>query len=449
MDLTHVEDDLRAHFSGLETPRAPGGLVDAVRARHRHQRRQQAVVVGVGLAVALVFGSVPVLRGLVPDAPTAQDVAAPSSRPARGPSVLYDVPARGPLAEDAGWLAAMTAVPWQTTAMDTETPAPVDTHRVTWAGDVGGTRVAFVLGQADARVQGAWFTGPAGAAPAEMEQATGLQQLAGGMPLVFVDAPEGTGNGVLVVVGLPGDTAEYVAGTTVSADGQQQEVREPLPGADGVAAAELDGPLDVTDGTRVVVSRAGRTVDSMAYVSTDRADAVVQALVAELDDPRGLAPRVSAETVRSVASTGRRTYGTGLDGATPVLLAAGPTAGGGELALVGWTFGSGATVLAAAASETSADGSATSSLWTLDPQPAGVPLADQPVAVLLADDLALSGPSGAVTAEARDAGGALLATLPLASGSGTGSAGPDPATVRFLDAAGTVLAGVPVTRNDG
>ena len=56
MDLTHVEDDLRAHLHSVPTPRAPGGLADAVRARHRSQRRQQAAVVGVGLAVALVFG---------------------------------------------------------------------------------------------------------------------------------------------------------------------------------------------------------------------------------------------------------------------------------------------------------------------------------------------------------------------------------------------------------
>lgn len=431
MDLLDVETELRSHLATRPTPRAPGDLAARTRLRHRRQRRQQAAVVGVGLAVALVFGSVPVLRGLLPETGTTQDAAAPS----RGVSTqsLYDLPPRGALAGDDAWLQAVAALPWRAGEFDPDTPPPVDSHRVAWAGDEAGLRIAFVLGQVDGRLSGTWFTGPAGAGPAEMAQATGVQRLVRNQPLAFVDTADGGASGVLVVVGLPGDTVEYVAGTTVTAAGAEQVDRGPLPGEDGVAAGAVSDPRSV----RAVVSRNGQELDSMSYVTSDRAAASAQTPLEELADPRGLGSRVSAQAVQQVLQLLVTTYGSGLDGATPVLLAAGPT-GSGEMVLAGVTFRSGATVLAVGTTRREADGSTTGSISTADPQPAGSPLTDQLLAVRLGGDVAVQGPEATTVAEVRDDDATPLATLPLTAGSGVGSPGEGSATVRFSGADGTL-----------
>ncbi|MCZ2847852.1 hypothetical protein [Modestobacter sp. VKM Ac-2978] len=441
MDLMDVETQLRSHLAARPALRAPDDLAERTRVRHRRQRRQQAAVVGIGLAVVLVFGSVPVLRGLLPEVGSS-DTAAPS----RGVTSqsLYDVPVRGALAGDDAWLQAVAALPWLADGFAPDAPPPVDSHRVAWAGDEAGLRIAFVLGQVDGRLSGTWFTGPAGAEPGQMTQATGVQRLIRNQPLAFVDTPDGGSSGVLVVVGLPGDTVEHVDGTTVTADGEEQVDRRPLPGEDGVAAGEFSGPAS---SVRAVVSRNGRELDSMSQVFSDRASAIAQAPVAGLTDPRELRPRASAETVQLVLHMAVDTYGAGLDGATPVLLAAGPTGSGrAEMVLVGYTFRSGATVLVVGHTELTENGTS-SSVSTLDPQPAGTPLADQLLAVPMDGNLALSGPREAATAELLDAGGALLTSLPLVAGTGVGRAGDGPAVaaVRFLAADDTVLAETPVS----
>ncbi|MGY1748629.1 hypothetical protein [Modestobacter sp. SYSU DS0511] len=442
MDLIDVETELRSHLANRPTPRAPGDLAARTRLRHRRQRRQQAAVVGVGLAVALVFGSVPVLRGLLPETGTTQDVAAPS----RGVSTqnLYDLPARGALADDAAWLQAVAALPWEPDELDPAAPPPADSHRVAWADDVDGVRIAFVLGSADGRISGTWFTGPAGAEPAEMTQATGVQRLVRNQPTGLVDVPAGGSSGLLVVVGLPGDTVEYVDGTTVTATGEERVDRREMPGADGVAAGAIGEPRG-TPPMHVAVQRNGQPVDSMSLTMTDRAEAVLPAPV-EFTDPRGLGSRVSEQAVQQVLQTAVGAYGSGFDGATPVLLAAGPT-GTGEMVLAGVTFRSGATLLVVGSTRHGADGSTTGSTSTADPQPVGTPLTDQLLAVPLDGDLALSGPPDAAVAEVLDAAGARLVTVPLSRGSGVGTAGDGPAaaTVRFLGANGSVLAAAPVT----
>ncbi|MGY2080916.1 hypothetical protein [Modestobacter sp. SYSU DS0657] len=446
MDLIDVETELRSHLANRPAPLAPDprDLVTRTRDRHRRRRRHQAVVAGVGLSVALVFGSVPVVGALLPEPRTAGDAAAPSRTVTT--TSLYDVPVRGALADDAAWLQAVAALPWRSDEFDPDTPPPVDSHRVAWAGDVAGTRIALVLGSQDGRLTGTWFTGPDGAAPGELTQATGVQRLLRNQPVAFVDVPDGRSSGVLVVVGLPGDTVEYVDGTTVTASGEEQVERRQLPGEDGVAAGEISGPRGLPLGVRAVVLRNGQELDSMSYMTTDRADAVAQTPAEGLTDPRGLRSRVSEQAVQTVLGMAVRTYGPGLDGATPVLLAAGST-GSGEMVLAGFTFRSGATLLVVGSTRHGVDGSTTGSASTADPQPAGVPLTDQLLAVPLDGDLALSGPPDAAVAEVLDAAGARLVTVPLVSGSGVGTAGDGPAaaTVRFLGADGSVLAQAPVT----
>ncbi|WP_222194738.1 hypothetical protein [Modestobacter italicus] len=446
MDLLDVETELRSHLATRPTPRAPGDLAARTRLRHRRQRRQRAAVVGVGLAVALVFGSVPVLRGLLPDTGTTQDVAAPS----RGVSTqsLYDLPPRGDLAGDDAWLQAVAALPWQADEFDPDTPPPVESHRVAWAGDEAGVRIAFVLGEVDGRLSGTWFTGPAGAEPGELTQATGVQRLVRNQPLAFVDVPDGGSSGVLVVVGLPGDSVEYVAGTTVTAAGEEQVDRRQLPGEDGVAAGAISDPRASARSLQVVVSRNGQELDSMSYVLTDRAEAAAWAPIEGIADPRGVGSRVSEDTVQNTLQLPLSAYGPGLEGASTVLLTAGPTADGrGEMVLAGVTFRSGATTLVVGSTQQQADGTTTSSSSTADPRPAGTPLTDQLLAVPLGGDLALHGPADAVRAEVLDADGSLLTTLPLVTGTGVGTAGDGPAAaaVRFLATDGTLLAEVPVS----
>lgn len=438
MDPIDVETELRSHLATRPVPRAPGDLAERTRARHRRQRRQQAAVVGVGLAVALVFGSVPVLRGLLPDVRTTADVAAPSRASA---PTLYELPTRGALAGDTAWLQAVAALPWRTDELDPDVAPPVGSHRVSWAGDVAGVRIALVLGRVEARVSGAWFTGPAGAEPAEMTEATPVARISPREPLALVDAPGSGASGVLVVVGLPGDTVEYLDGTTVTAAGEEVGNRRRLLDEDGVATGGISAPRGSGSSVRISVQRNGRQV-SMSYTLTDRAEAIAQAPVEGLTDPRALRPRVSEDAVQSLLQMAAGTYGPGLDGATPVLLAAGRTGDDQEeMVLAGFTFRSGATVLVVGSTQITADGT-TGSTATLAPRPAGTPLPDQVLAVLLDEDVALSGPSDAVTAEVLGRDGAVLGTVPLTAGSGVSST--EGTDVRFLGVDGAVLAEVAV-----
>ena len=443
MDLVDVEDDLRAHLHSRPTPRAPGDLADTVRARHRHRRRQQLAVAGVGLAVALVFGSVPVLRGLLPDTGTAGDVAAPSSTSA---STIYDLPARGPVAADATWSQAVAALPWDPSGADPDTDPPAGSRRVLYAADVPGARVALVVGQEGA-LSAVWFTGPAGAPPQEMTQATGSRRLLRGQPLtLLVDPPDGSTRS-LVLVGFPGDTLEYVAGHTVTAAGEEVPEQFSVASEDGVAVAEFHAGR-VADLQTTVRSAAGDVRSTESHgISSEPSTALLDAL----QDPRSLRSRVSDDALATVLHLATAHYGVGLDGATAVLLAAGPVDGG-EMALVGYTFSSGATATWIGRTDvTSADGSTTGSTATSSPVPAGAPLLDQVLAVPLdRGDIALSGPAEAVTAQVLDADGTLLATLPLSAGSGVGTTPPPAAeTVRFSDDAGTVLAEVPLSEMGG
>ncbi|MBB3677470.1 hypothetical protein [Modestobacter versicolor] len=440
MDLLDVESELRSHLTTRPAPRAPEGLVERTRVLHRRRRRHQAAVAGAGLAVALLFGSVPVLRAALPDVGTADDAAAP---PRVATQSLYELPTRGSLAGDAAWLQGVAALPWRADELEEGTSPPVGSHRVTWAGDVAGSRVALVLGDQDGRLSGTWFTGPAGAEPGGMTQATGAYRVLRNQPLTLVDAPDGGASGLLVVVGLPGDTVEYVAGTTVTAAGTEQVDRRQLPGADGAAAGAIGDPRALAGRPRVAVLRGGQELSSMSYALTDRAEAFVQAPVEPLADPRGLRGRVSEELLQSTLRSAVSLYGIDTDVSTPVLLAAAPSSDGqGGTVLVGLTFPSGATLLSVGSSAVTSDQSSVST--HTGTQPAGTPLPDQVLAVPLGGRVALSGPADAVSAELLGADGAPLATVPLSAGSGVGTTGSTATAARFRGADGTVLAEVGV-----
>jgi hypothetical protein len=447
MDLIDVESELRSHLAarGDRVASAPTDLVERTRRRHRQYRRHRAALVGVGLAVALLFGTVPVLRGVLP-AVGRSDTAAPAASPL--PS-LYDLPVRGSLAGDRAWLTDVAALPWrENAAVDPDTVPPIDSHRVLYAADVAGTRVALVMGEEGALLSSAWFTGPAGANPHEMAQAAWSVRAYPDDPLMLLD--DVGGPAVLVVVSRPGDEIEYTSGRTVSAAGDQADVDVALTAEDGVASASVPRPVGYPMSVSVRVVRDGQEVYSDFPSLSDRvADAAMAPML--ISDPRGLRSNVEESWLQSLAQSALGSYGSGADGVTPVLLAAGPVAGTGDphVAMVGLTFPSGATdhwaVRYEAVTGQSSSGNTTSTL----PEPAGTPLLAQVVALRVGGALAVSAPASAATAVLLASDGTTVATVPLVDGGGATDLLPAPAPVAFrvraLDAAGTVLAEARVT----
>lgn len=436
MDLLDVERELRSHLSTRPVPRAPEGLVERTRVLHRRRRRHQAAAVGAGLAVALLFGSVPVLRAALPDVGRS-DAAAPASSTAL--ASLYDLPTRGSLADDEDWLAAVAGLDWQSYGPDSVPGTP----RVAWADDVAGERIALVLARDDGdNPVFSWFTGPAGAEPDEMTPSGLAQRTIERQPLAFVDAPPGS-SGALVVVAQPGDEITYLAGRDVEGDGEQVDDERAMTVHDGVATSSLDAssslPLEIR------VAHEGQR-GSVALSSSERTDSRLVAL----DDPLGLRSGVSDRAVSAVLWSITSQYGAALDGSTAVLLAAGPLPGTAqEMTLVSLTFPSARTVLWAGLFATDSAGGSTGST-TSALLPAGVPMDDQLVALPVPGGaLAVHGPTEGVAAQVLDRDGALLTTVPLQSGSGVGAVPPPAAaSVRVVDATGAVVAEGPVTEGD-
>jgi hypothetical protein len=442
MDLMDVETELRTHLTSRPTPLAPEGLVERTRLLHRRRRRQQAAVVGVGLAVALLFGSVPVLRAALPDVGRS-DTAAPSTA---GLTSLYDLPARGSLADDGDWLDAVAALPWaERPGVDQDTQPPVDSHRVLYAADVQGSRVALVAGRDGAVLSSAWFTGPTGADPDELTQAAASARAYPDQPITLLDVPAGGDTGLLVVLTRPGDRVSYVQGLQVAADGSTTKDLIDLPVTEGVAVATLPAPGGLPGEATVVIDRAGQQAYSIRPATSDRAVDAALAPIA-VSDPRGLRSGITESALQGTARLALSAYGSGAEGVTPVVLAAGTLAGDGEAQalLVGITFPSGATALWASRSGTAADGSGTSTTTSLDPVPAGTPLLDRTAAVRVSGSLLVTAPAGAASAVVLASDGTTVTTVPLVRGSGVTDLLPAPAPVAYrvqvLDAAGGVLA---------
>ena len=449
MDLIDVEEGLRRHLAdrGDDLAPAPRDLAERTRSRHRRQRRRQAGAAGAVLAVALVFGGIPVLRGMLPDTGTSGDAAAPSSA-APLPS-LYDLPARGSLAGDEEWLAAVAALPWTAVQLaDPDTDPPVESHRVVYAADVPGARVALVMGRERAVLSATWFTGPAGAEPAEMTQALTAERTFPDQPLTLLDAAAPTGPATLTVVSRPGDEAEYTQGLLVSADGDTTEDVVDLELTDGAGAVSVARPGIYLGTSEVRIDRDGERAYGVYPSASDRlVDSTFDAPV-DVADPRGLRPGIAEDWLRGLAASALSRYGSGAAGVTPVLLAAGPVPGERDphVAMVGLTFPSGATTAWAVRYSGTGDAS-TGTTTSLTPLPAAAPLLDRVLGVRVEDALAVSGPASAATAEALAADGSVVARFPVVDGSAVAGL---PATsvvteVRVLDPAGAVVDQVRVT----
>jgi hypothetical protein len=446
MDLrdADVETQLRRHLaaSGHRLFPAPTDLADRTRGLHRRRRRHQAAAVGLGLAAVLLFGTVPVLRGALPEVGTTDAAAPTTSAPLL--KSLYDLPARGSLADDADWLAAVAGLPWTNTQIGQDADPPVESHRVLYAAEVPGGRVALVMGQEGALLSSAWFTGPSGASAEQMSQAASSVRAFPDEPVALLDAAGGAGDpAVLVVVSRPGDGIGYTAGQRVSATGALADDRVDLRVEDGTTVAAVSRPVGSLANNAVRVSRDGVEAYSVApTLSTRAADATMAPV--EVSDPRGLRSTIDESWLQTLARSALGFYGSGADGVTPVLLAAGTVTGDGDprMAMVGLSFPSGASVVWAARYESHADGS-TASMTSIDPQAAGAPLLEQTVAVRVGGGLVVSAPASAASATALTSDGTTVTTIPLVTGSGTTDLLPAPAPVairvRVLDAAGAVV----------
>ncbi|MCZ2823143.1 MULTISPECIES: hypothetical protein [unclassified Modestobacter] len=444
MDLKDVEIQLRSHLAARPALRAPDDLAERTRVRHRRQRRQQAAVIGVGLAVVLVFGSVPVLRGLLPEVGSSDTAAPSSSTPL--PS-LYDLPTRGSLADDEAWLHGVAALSWGTADPAYVPTPPNDSHRVAFAEDTATGRVALVLGREDAQLSSVWFTGPTGARPDEMTPATQPQETFPDQPQLLLDVPDAAAiRGVLIAVSRPGDVFAHTAGPSVAADGSVTTEFAAVEAVDGVAVVDVPAPTGWLFGQQVQVIRDGATAYTLPVALSDRASAAATSPI-PVADPRGLRSSANETWLQGLLQTALGHYGVRPEDVQPTLLAVGsPTGSAAEqIIMVGLTFPSGATATRAGRSIADTDSSETATVAGA-PAAAGPDLLDRLFALPISGgDLAVSGPLTGVTAEVLDADGELLTTLPLVSGGGAGAVPPPAAMVRVLDAAGTVVAEGPLT----
>lgn len=318
------------------------------------------------------------------------------------------------------------------------------THRVVFADDVAGTRVALVLGRQGARTVFAWFTGPSGADPAGMALAAAPGEVPADDLVAFVDTADRTsGTGLLVAVGRPGDRLSYSHGVDIDDSAEGVRTWTDLPGTDGVVATTAPLPGGWPAEAQLRALRGGATAGPERPVLSDRILSADTRSVPPTD-PRGLAgaadPALVADAIHSILGQ----YGLPFDQVHPVLLAAAryDDAGHTEAVLVGTTLPSGATVAWLALR------SANGSFGELTPTvaaPAGTPLLERVFAVPVYGRVLISGPASATSAEMLDANGAALGAVSLVQGAGGGPLPAGAAGVRLLDAAGHPVASGPLT----
>jgi hypothetical protein len=255
--------------------------------------------------------------------------------------------------------------------------------------------------------------------------------------VALVDGEAGDETLTLVVVADPDAVIERPLLPVVDADGNEAPAVDTLDLENGIAVVEVDrrwaesGPslnvrLDRVSSVGVAISESPRAIPP------------VQALMPA--DPRGLAQLVESSPWLE-AHTGHllRQYGLTAQEAEPTLLAAGPVSSRHSAELLGITFPSGATGLWLTTYEPGDPD--TGMMGTQLPHAAaGTDLLDRAVAVRTNGGLVVSAPSG-VRVDVLDASGALVESLPLADGAGTGAlTNPDAAaTFRIVDGAENVV----------
>jgi hypothetical protein len=335
-----------------------------------------------------------------------------------------------------------------------EIDPPLDTRSVAFASDVPGGRAALVLGQANGRWVQAWFVGPEGAAPGEMELATAPSETVVGEPQALIDLPDRrSGEATLIVVAFPGDTAELLTGREVDEAGEIVEAWRELPMVDGAAADALAAPLpDMLINGGIWVHHEDEQARQVFPQTSDRA-ITLQYPDADVADPRGLSSRIDDAVVQSAARCLVGYFGMSPEQLGLTLLAGGPLGGSSmnQAALVGGTFPSGAATACLVTQQTTPDpGSVQMTSTLIDPLPPNELLRNQVIAVPAGDWIVVSGPGAGRTAEIRLADGTVVTSVPLVDGAGIGSLPPSaPASVAILSGSGRLIVERPVTDTAG
>lgn len=480
----NAQTELRDRLHRLAEDAAPPARADlatVVVARHRTRRRQHVAMAAVAAAVLAVVVTVPAVISSTSHTPALAPapVAAPAYGTVEGAALpaadVYGAATRGSLAPDAAFVDAVRQLPWTDgdIAGSGIPDAPLDSRHVVFAGDVGGARVALVAGLNTARptpprddpqlqtdlgalsnVAVAWFAGPAGATPEQLQLAVVPHGIDPSTPTALFDPA----TGALVVVAAPGDAVEVSLRPGVARDATITRTWQPATTPDGVAALDLRADA-VTSGQaiRYRVTRDGAepfttgpgTVVSHAVAVAAGSDVLATAWL------RPPPPASPADTVRTTAVeevlgwTGLRpeqvTF-TGLwSGDVPA-----PTESPARLSLIAATLPSGAVYLSAPLGIASGDGSVGGIWCGTALLPAGPPPGERTVAVRCdvtdfsansetISSLVVVAPRTAVTARALDGAGRVLAEYPLRDGVVVVPAPGGLATVESVAADGTVL----------
>ena len=436
--------DLRARQD--DVPPAPADLADRVRRRHRSQRRTRALTLVDAAAVVAVFAGA---SSLVPDRPTARSTDAAEAAPRSGAPTILDRPTRGSLAGNEEWLADVRRLDWEIpTELFGEVPdPPADERHVAFAGDVPGGRVALVVGEDGGEVGAAWFTGPAGAQPSDMELAVSPQRVDRSAPLALWQSDSlHARDGVLVVVADPGASVDLTAPPVVAADGRETRERGELPAVDGIVATRVEGAWSMA---RELRARGASSVPYLVPVT------LAHPGQAERGVPRSVPAELPEQALYDDLVTELLAgYDLTAEEARPTVLARGTGSRDERVLLVGMTFPSGATGAWLMTSEQYGEGWS-GGLARLPHAPAGTPLEERLVAVPVdGARLALHGPERAARAEVLTAEGRVLGTVELTDGGYVGEvpggsfapATDGAASLRLRDAAGTVVAEGPIGR---
>jgi hypothetical protein len=264
------EQRVRARLTRLARavpPADAAGTTDRVLAVDRHRRLRALRWAAAAVAVLVLGTAATLARPADVDA-----VALPvTDRPGPPPLALYDSPPRGSLADDPDFLAGVAALPWSpppsgsgfTRSFDPGTP------RVVYAADVpGGHRWAVVVASYEQQWLVDWFTGPAGAEPGELIEATAPTTFPPGEPVALLDVSAEIGP--LVVLADPGVTAAWSATLDRGPDGGLQRSFDPLRDVAGVPAALVRTPVtdDPLRGGELRVTRDGVESDALTLLTT-------------------------------------------------------------------------------------------------------------------------------------------------------------------------------------
>lgn len=220
--------ELPARLEGLAALADLRDLTDdevAAGVRSVRSRRRSRVLLAVGAVAVLGAGAVWLPGALPTAAPADADATATAAGAAAGPP-------RGSLADDDELVEALRG----------RLDPGQDDGRLVFAGDTADRRWVLFVRMTDGVPSAYWFTGAAGAAPADLAL-SGASFVSGGVPSAWSMAVGTQGGTTVLVVADPGDAVEVSPGFVVAADGTASRPFLPVVTQDGVATAQLSGTL--------------------------------------------------------------------------------------------------------------------------------------------------------------------------------------------------------------